>query len=215
MRYSRAKSEIATGDVLLFRGHPLRSVYTAAIRLRTLSQYTHAGLAFWIRHNGSRTLCCLESREGSGLRLVPMDGYLRECKSQWCKVDWFRLLPDVDRQKVLDYGITRWTAMHRYPSIRKMIASFGFLVPWLRGRLGLPADIDPAAICCSEFVAHALKAGGYDPRDAWEDDPHRTPPGVIASYTCLQRMGELVLDMKDCTDDEQFHDTQGAGAIVQ
>ncbi len=113
------------------------------------------------------------------------------------QVDWWKLDDTkVDREQVGSCAVKRWRRQLRYPSWRKMIAQYGYIIPALRGRLGLPADVDPSAICCSEFVAECFRCGGFDFTEADHEMPAHTPPGAIARYPCLHREGMLELDVE-------------------
>ncbi len=64
--FDEAKDLIQEGDILLFQG---QSLFSWLIKTASQSQYSHVGLASWVK-NGGPTLECIEFRENKGGRSV-------------------------------------------------------------------------------------------------------------------------------------------------
>lgn len=186
MKFSEAHNLIQTGDVLLFRG---RKWYAWLIRLRTLSVYSHVGIAYRLRLNGHHRLCIFEAVNGQGIRLHPMDQYLKECMTKGCTVDWYSLAEQaVEREKIADYCFEQWA--RRYASIWQFAWSWGLFLRRLRRWLGLKPDIGRDRFFCSELCDAAFRHAGYQHDET--TSPALTDPGTVARYTCLQRKGTLI-----------------------
>ncbi|MGE0760133.1 MAG: YiiX/YebB-like N1pC/P60 family cysteine hydrolase [Pirellulaceae bacterium] len=186
MRLSEAP--IANGDILLFEG---RSWFAFGIKLRTRSQFSHAGVALWVNVDGTSRLCILEALEPWGVRLYPLDRYLDHCHRKGERVHLYRLHESINRDKVAGFTLQQWGK--RYASVWQFVLSWGRVTRFFRWLFGRPlnVDTDPERFFCSELVAEALRAGGYVP--SVEDDlaPCMTDPGAVALFPCLQRLGVL------------------------
>lgn len=188
----QVREDILTGDVLLFRGRA--SLWGAAIKLRTLSRFSHVGIALRIRVGHSSHLCVIEAKEGVGVRVMPLEWMLRHYRGE---IDWFSLrthpydqeMANHSRERVAGFLLDHWGS--RYASAWQFIRAF-FVTGRAIGRwLGLPIDADPDRFFCSEAVAEALSAGGFCGGDLIGAAPQELSPGDIAEFTCLQRMGTL------------------------
>jgi hypothetical protein len=181
MQLAEALPQIQTGDVLLFRGG---SLFSWAIKLRTRSVYSHAGIAIRIKADGCTRVSVLEALEPGGVRLHPLDYYVEG----GARCDWYALTdPAVNRDKVAAYALAQWG--HPY-AWRQLLWSFSRLA-WLarlmfRGRLD---TAETGRFFCSHLVAAALAHGGYRPDE--DLAPVATSPGDVARFVCLQRRGTL------------------------
>jgi hypothetical protein len=186
VRYSEAESQIRTGDMLLFRGAGPVSRF---IQRWTCSRYSHAGVAVWVPANGYKRLCVMEALWLHGVRLFPLDLYVKE--RGW-QSDWFTVTdPQVNREAVGSYVLKQLGK--RYVSFGQMLLSFGWATRWLRNFLGLPLsrDLDPDRFFCSELCAEALYYAGYDAAGADKVPAVEADPGCLALFPCLQRRGTL------------------------
>lgn len=182
MDYSKARSLMRSGDVLLFEG---RAWYSWIIKIRTSSRISHAG--FVIRLGGR--LCCLEALEGQGVRLYPLTVYL----AAGHKIRWHRLNAKrngIDRRKVVEHALAQWGK--RYATPLQFIRSWGYLGRWLGDLFRLPVDVDRDRMFCSELVLDSLQAGGYHPPEGMQ--PASTSPGDLVFLPCLTGEGILFYD---------------------
>lgn len=186
MDYAQVRSQIATGDLLLFRG---RRLFSRVIQWRTQSVFSHVGVAVWVSVGASRRLCVLEALEGYGVRLHPLSLYLR--RGQW--VDWFRVTdPAIDCEQASAWALDQLGT--RYASLWQLARSFGVvgLLKRCADALGLPTKVDQDRWFCSCFASQFLLSGGWQPDE--DVDPSLTPPGEVALFPCLQRRGVLTLN---------------------
>lgn len=167
--YSSKRSNIRTGDVLLFRG---KGAVSGFIRRATRSKYSHAGIALWVQER----LMVAESKELHGVRLVPLSSALG-LKQQ---VDVYRVMPsfDVDYGLVYDSALGRLGQPYGWLTILKHAVAWVTVVlpqrllgkiPWVGGFLEKlhtysEDDLeDPGkALVCSAFVAWCYRKGGLD-----------------------------------------------------
>lgn len=188
MKYGQIVLEIKTGDVFLFRN--ARSLCSRLIRWRTQSVYSHVGVALWVKVDSLEKLCIIEAVNVQGVRMFPMELYLRQCQREGCAVDWFALTDvGVNRDRVAAYCLSHWGSP--YASLWQMGSSFGWVTRWLNRMLGRPMDTNPDAFFCSELVASAFRFGGYRPDGPDDRPPVLTHPGSIALYPILQRRGTV------------------------
>ena len=187
MKFADVSSELRTGDVLLFRKSP--SLFGRLIRWYSQSPYSHAGVILRIKVNGHDRIAVIESLEPDGVRLFPMEVYLREEKYKGSLIDWYQIVdPTVDRERVAGYCLDQWGK--RYSSAWQFFWSFGRLFQRVRKRFALPANVNPARYFCSQLVAAALEDAGYKPESEWADATSTTP-GEVALFPCLHRRGVL------------------------
>lgn len=178
---------IESGDLLLFRG---TAWYSRFIRYATQSVYSHAGIAYQLRVNGSRRLCVFEAWYGQGFRLYPLDVYLEECRANGTQVDWYKLDDcDMSREHVAAKCWDHW-AKTKYPRLYQLVWSFGAVSRGLRRRFGLRSDLSSGAFC-SEIAAKIYQECGYKPQPGDPHLPEETEPGALARYTCFRPMGPL------------------------
>lgn len=186
MDYAHVRSEIATGDLLLFRGrHPISRV----IQWRTKSVFSHVGIAVWVQIENTKRLGVLEAKEGWGVRLYP----LSQCLEIGDHVDWFRVVDSsIDSTVAAGWAMEQWGK--QYASLWQFIRSFGLfgLSKRLLDALRIPTKVDHDRWFCSCFAAQFLLAGGWHPDE--DVDPSLTPPGDVALFPCLHRRGVLTLE---------------------
>lgn len=178
--------DIESGDLLLFRG---TAWYSRLIRYHTQSVYSHAGIAYKLRVNGSRRLCIFEAYWGQGFRLYPLDVYLEECVKTGTQVDWYRLDDSLNREHVAAKCWTYW-ARTKYPWLFQLVWSFGLLAKALRRRFGWRADLSSGGFC-SEMAARIYQECGYIPSGGDPVLPEETEPGALARYTIFRPMGPI------------------------
>jgi hypothetical protein len=133
----------------------------------------------------------LESLEGHGVRLYPLDRYVRECDAAGVILDWYRIVDErVDRDRLVGHALAHWG--ERYARPWQFVGSFGRLARAVRRWLRMPPDADTSGWFCSEIYADALLLAGYRPN---EDEPPLVPaftrPGDLAMLDCLQRRAVL------------------------
>lgn len=203
MRYSAARSLIKNGDVLLFEA---RGWVAATIRWATRSTFSHAALAVWW---GGR-LMCVESREGSGCRAVPLSSVLRSAAVsvfrpqvpipagvQGFAADLDRIELDgtieARRGDVADVAIARlgqpygwWSIVRDALSRLPVLALF-----WRRRHYSIDDLEDPGVrVKCSTLVALAWRQGaGLDLVPNLAD--RSTDPGDLARSAALRRLYTL------------------------
>ena len=176
---------VRNGDVFFFKG---TAWYSRAIRYHTQSIYSHVGIAYQLPVNGRR-LCIFESCVNSGVRLYPMDVYLRDCARGKVDIDWYRLDDgQVCRDRMAELCWDAW-AKTKYASYVQLSWSFGVL-SWARRLLGMKADLEGGKFC-SFVAAEILQGAGYKPNAHDVSDPALTSPGDVSRYTCLRNMGPL------------------------
>lgn len=180
---------IQTADVLLTEG---RSLFARAIRLRTRSQFSHAGMCIWVWWGRAKKLAVIEALDWQGVRLYPVERYVRDCTARGERVHWYALVdPAVNRQHAAELALGAWGS--QYASWKQFAASFA---RWSRPVWQLAGladtDTDPFRWHCSELVASSLFYGGYYPPEGDETKPWRCTPGDISQFTCLQRRGILL-----------------------
>lgn len=183
MKLADALPAVKTGDVALFRG---RSPFAWLVKLRTRSEYSHAGIFWRMKLNGSDRVVVIESLEPHGVRVFPLDRYVERGE----RIDWFALTdPAIDGERAAKFALQQWGAPY---ALRQLWWAFS-RVAWVARLLfrRRPANVDPGRWFCSELVAAALLQAGYRPDPADGVDPDTTAPGAVARFTCLQRRGEL------------------------
>jgi hypothetical protein len=208
LKFADVEARIQTGDVFLFQGS---SIFGRLVKLRTLSRYSHAGIALRVKADGCTRVCVLEALEPHGVRMFPLDQYL-EGKD---RVDWFAItedyvympqvplvgepgtdpeirLPDdgrINREKMAAYALKQWGRRYAW---RQLFWSFSITGRFLRYlfRWNL-TQREKGKFFCSELVAHALAHAGYRTEDGLT--PIQTTPEDVSRYPCLQRRGELTL----------------------
>ena len=178
MKYSEIRLLIRDGDAFLFRGHDW---YSRAIRLWTISPYTHIALAFWEYDIdlGKKVLKIIEAVSGAGIRMMNIEDCLEDCNAAGIGVEWWKLtaieavLPlnyhhpiprdnvsyIIDRTKVIEYAKNQLGK--RYASPLQMISSFSLLSKfwhWLTKTKF--TDTNEDRYFCSELAVSSWEAGG-------------------------------------------------------
>jgi len=185
VKLEAAAESMKSGDLLFFRG---TAPHSRLIQLVTRSVYSHVAVVIALRIAGRRTLCAFEALEGVGVRLTPLDAYLRECQHAGCVVDWYAIADaSIDRQRIVAYCLEVWG--ERYSSLWQFVVSFGRLGRWVAQKLGVRLELDPSRPFCSWVAAAALMHAGYEPSD--ELEPARIDPGAVSRFPCLRRRGGL------------------------
>lgn len=173
-------ADVRPGDVILLRKS--HSFFGRLIRLWTHSPYSHAMIAVKLRAGTTERLCALESLEPEGVRLYPLDRYVRENT-----LDLFALRPGLGNVGVTDFALAHLG--ERYASSWQFVRSFGLLHRlWQRltGR-HLP-DADARREFCSELAAKWLETRGC----VLAKRPWETSPADLATWTeHLEPKGEL------------------------
>ena len=191
MKLAEVVNKIGTSDVLLTEG---RSLFGRLIQGRTHSRFSHAGLLVWIHAERSPpSLAIVEALDWVGVRLYPIEKYLRDCAQRGECVHWFAVTDQaLNREAAASFALSWWG--NRYANWQQFAASFARWSRPLWKIIGLKdADTDPFRWHCSELVASSLLFGGYRPPDGDEAKPWRITPGHVALFTCLQRRGVLEL----------------------
>jgi len=187
--YVAVRRFIRDGDVLLWRG---TSWLSKLIRWAGRSPYSHAGLAVWIRGR----LMVAESREGSGIRLLPLRSAVAGAEVDLYEVGHGTdLAVDTVRDQVVEralellgqaYGYRRILrlAVGRIPLVGRLVKSWSFDDELrIDGRLG---------IVCSAYVALCWHMAGLDLVPNLSDGS--TEPGDLARSALLKLRGRLELE---------------------
>src|SRR5262245_18247430 len=128
--------------------------------------------------------------EPHGVRVMPFDYYLEQCRKQGIAVDWYAVREDsgINAEGVASYTPIQWGRAYR--SLWQLLISFGWLLPHVRRLLGKPLQLSRERFFCSQLVAAAFKYAGYEHAERWIT-PVTTDPGTIARFTCLEYRGCL------------------------
>lgn len=156
MDYKVLLQKAKTGDLFSFSG---TDFFSRLIRLTTLSDSSHVGLAIWLRI-GKQTadqLCILHS-EGHGVNIHPISlfiqSYLMKNNLLGNKLYWHPLREGIDGEELVGHALHNWGKS--YPSNWRLLE---FLMPgWykkIRRRLGISPEEDNK-YQCSEFIGRAL-----------------------------------------------------------
>jgi hypothetical protein len=176
--YTDVRSEIATGDILLFQGS---SPLSRVIRWGSGSEYSHAGFAAWW---DGRLLVFQAS--GRGAEVLPASSAVDAYDGQ---VDWFALRPEhharIDRDQLVTTAVTL---------LGRSYARFGLvnlMLRMVRGRFrGLPdPKACPNTVFCSQYVSYCYRQAGLDLVDGTDDGS--TSPADLAGSPFLARRGVL------------------------
>ena len=196
--YADVRTSLRDGTVLLFRGTGL---FSRLIQAKGRAPYSHAALLAWWGHR----LMVVESREGAGVRAIPLSTVLEEGHDveAW---DVVGLSPLGDERRVavgeaISWLSTRygWRTILRIVAARCM-APLAWIRPigalrraWsrpLRDHRGLPTS----GLICSELVARAWDAAGVSlVPDILDFDDATIEPGDLSRSTRLKPLGRLVL----------------------
>ncbi len=186
--YHTIKEQIEDGDILLFRGQVSLfnpwTWFSFLIRIWTTSQFTHVAVASWGNFAGRSELFCFEAMEGTGVRVVSVESYLK----QGCRIDWHPLIDErVDREKVIDWFRQRLGS--RYASPWQLWRSFTLLplMEWCK----LPTLTDTDRYFCSMAAGFALEAGGFDGHIQLGKRPEMLSPGDFTRLPGLRPAGQI------------------------
>ena len=152
-------------DIVAYSG---TNTLSRLIKLRTLSRYSHVGMAFWA--NGEHWI--VESMEGKGCRIVP----LRLWHTWGGKVSGFsfneELFSEADREAMLQFCLRQ--VGQEYASPKQLIRAFMFGARWLADKLHWP--IDEEGWTCSELMVAAMQSvGKFNELVAAESSPGDIP----------------------------------------
>lgn len=183
--YAKHRDLIAPADVLLWKG---KGLVSRIIGWRTGSEWSHASLADVNRGR----VWLFESREGVGIRHVPLSAVLA-----MGTVSWFtHAVPDtgagdvrrLEREAAIEYCIARVGERYDWGGILRIARA-----TWPWGKALSPADGEELprgkGAICSAFVSAALRAGG---RDLVAQRADRvTTPGDLSRSGLLVYRGDL------------------------
>ncbi len=176
--YREVRSEIQTGDVLLFQG---RSPLSMLIRWGTGSPYSHCGIAAWWDHR----LFVFES-VGHGVHVVPVS---RAVDSYDGRVDWWSVKPQ-HRTAVCPTTLVReaQTELGKPYGKRSL-----FRLAWrmLLGHYRHRSDGKrrAPALFCSQYVSQCYQRAGLDLRPDAANDC--TSPADLARSELLDFVAVL------------------------
>lgn len=158
-RYTAVREELATGDIVCFRGKGLMS---ATIRALTRSPYSHAGLLFRFEDR----VYCLEA-VGAGVRLIPLSQLVREYTGG---IDHFVVRASKEvRAKALSFAFPQLG--RRYDLRGIFWFATAIILDWK------PKRRRDGAWFCSELVAEAYRRQGLP---LSEEAPWYVSPAAIA-----------------------------------
>lgn len=173
-RYGEVRSQIRTGDILLFQG---KTVLSRFIRWGSDSTYSHVGMAAWW---GPR-LVVFQSA-GRGVEMLPVSAAVDEYDG---RVDWWPLVPpydeQLDRNRLVDVAITELGKPYATVGLAKLV--WRMVIGRFRGIPDPKAD--PEAMFCSQYVSYCYRSAGLDLRP--------NTPDMCTSPADLARSGRLEL----------------------
>jgi hypothetical protein len=164
--YSQARSQLQTGDLLLFSS---RGGFSAIIEHFTNSLWSHAGLVWRVGDNDFDRVLILESIENLGIRAVsasnrlngtaaapaPYEGAVLVARHQ-------KLPQPLSPAQVLE--MTRYGVDHLgFPYNPEELAKIAVRIAAGLANIILPGHLEPTnSFICSEFVAKCYAAVGVD-----------------------------------------------------
>ncbi len=176
--YTDIRSQIRTGDILLFQGS---SPLSRVIRWGSGSDYSHAGFAAWW---DGRLLVFQAS--GRGAEVLPASSAVDAYDGQ---VDWYALGDEhharIDRHQLVTTAVTLLGRSYARLGLVQL------MLRMLRGRFrGLPdPKVCPDAVFCSQYVSYCYRQAGLDLVEGTDDGS--TSPADIAASPFLLRRGVL------------------------
>ena len=176
--YSDVRSQIRTGDVLLFQGSGMLS---RVIRWGSRSAYSHAGFAAW--WDGRLLVFQAASR---GAEVLPVSSAVDAYDGQ---VDWYALREErnmqLDRQRLVTAAVTMLGRSYARRGL------FALMLRMLHGRFrGLPdPKTSPDTIFCSQYVSYCYRQAGLDLVEGTDDGS--TSPADLGRSPLLVRRGVL------------------------
>lgn len=177
--YSRVRSEISDGDVILFRGNAELSKVISDI---SQSAYSHAGLALtWY---GRRMLL---SAEMPKIQVLPLSIVVAKYNG---RIDWYKLVPEararLDIQKLALEALVNLGVEYGTDKLFELASHF---------ILGTEADDDnanPRTMVCSQYVSRCFRLAGMD---LSPKSDLATVPGEIAVSPLLRYQATLQKDI--------------------
>lgn len=169
--------DLKNGDLLSFSGV---SLFSKAIQLWTRKPVSHVGLVCRIKDPINR-LFVMESIEGRGVRLVPIEAWFR-----WNgKIQHYRLKPSANliRSEIMSAAFSQCEFAYATP--HQLLRSFGVVLGPLLRLFGDPADTDPTRVHCAEFVVESLKGAGA----RFEKEPAAFSPGEVTELRDIYDFG--------------------------
>ena len=172
-RYKEARSEIETGDVLLFKG---RGLLSRIIVWGSGQQYSHAGIAAW----WEKRLFVMES-VGQGVRIAPVRLAVNEYAG---RVDWYSLRREaaskLDRRKLIHVAQENLSLPYSTHGLLRL----AWLMLVRSDRKGEDGKEKAPALFCSEYVSCCYRSAGADLCPGVPDS--MTTPGDIAGSPLLE-----------------------------
>ncbi len=175
--YDKSRSEIKSGDVLMYQGRTLPS---RIIRWATGSRYSHAGLAAW----WNSRLMVMEA-VGRGVVVSPIPQNIR---SYHGRVEWFtstEQIPDVQRLQMVEFA--QRELGKEYALWRTLF--FGIRALCQRDLQSKDKLRREERLFCFHYVAETYNAIGRDLKKGVGD--RFMSPGDIAASPLLKRIGVL------------------------
>ncbi len=175
--YEQSRSEIRSGDVLLYRG---RTWPSRIIRWATGSCYSHAGLAAWWNNR----LMVMEA-VGKGVVVTPISQNIR---SYHGSVEWFTCaegIPDAQRLQMIEFA--QRELGKEYAFWRTLL--LGIRVLFQRNPRSKDRLRREERLFCSHYVAETYNSIGKDLKIGVSD--RFMSPGDIAASPLMKRMGVL------------------------
>lgn len=177
--YSRVRSEISDGDVILFRGNAELSKVISDI---SQSAYSHTGLALtWY---GRRMLL---SAEMPKIQVLPLSIVVAKYNG---RIDWYKLVPEararLDIQKLALEALVNLGVEYGTDKLFELASHF---------ILGTEADDDnanPRTMVCSQYVSRCFRLAGMD---LSPKSDLATVPGEIAVSPLLRYQATLQKDI--------------------
>ena len=177
--YEQSRSEIKSGDVLMYQGHTLPS---RIIQWATRSRYSHAGLAAWWNNR----LMVMQA-VGKGVVVTPISQSIR---SYHGRVEWFTSaedIPDAQRLHLQMIEFAQRELGKEYALWRTLF--LGVRVLLQRDRASKDKLRREERLFCSHYVAETYSAIGRDLKKGVSD--RFMSPSDIAASPLLKRIGVL------------------------
>jgi hypothetical protein len=184
VRYAEARSQIKTGDVLMFQGTQLISYL---IRWGSRSRYSHAGLAVW----WTDRLFVIHSIL-HGVQLQPVSVAVDAYDGQ---VDWYGVKPELQGRLDRDRLLAEAQQDLAIPYSKKGVVLLALRMLLGRYRGTPDPKAAPPALFCSEYVSRCYRVAGVDLYKAATDA--FTTPGHIARSKSLEIRGILHTGKED------------------
>ena len=186
LSYRDVRSQIAAGDLLLYRGaHPLSYV----IRWITKSEFSHSGMISWwspLNEPECKRLMVFEATHP----YVTLHPASESVGTYNGSVVWYQLKPE--HRKTLDTRQLHQAAEERLGLFFSNRGLFDYLFHWM-GLGALAADRRWHAKFCSEYVSECFTKASMDPD--LNNPSHFTSPQDLAKSRLWSRKGVLHLDL--------------------